>query len=68
MGQYLSKHIDQQRVLAQARDTFQLGAVFESFERLFNSPALMVELAKHRHREILGGQIRRQHPYLSIGG
>ena len=68
VSEHLGKHIDQQRVLAQARGTFQLGAVFESFESLFNSPALMVELAKHRHGKILGGQTRRHHARLPIGG
>ena len=46
VGEYLGGHVDEQGVLAQARDGFEVHAAFEALEGLFDAPALVVQRAE----------------------
>ncbi len=43
VGQDLSRHVDQQRVLAQTRDQLQAQTMLQALERFFDAPTLVVE-------------------------
>ena len=61
IGQHLGSHVDEQRVLAQARDALQLESMLEPFEGLLDTPALVIELGKRMGGHRLLGQIGGQH-------
>jgi hypothetical protein len=67
VGQDLGGHIDDQRLLAQARDGLQVQAVLQTFERLLDTPALVLQLAEQGGREGLSVQVGDQHPDLAVG-
>ena len=55
VGQHLGGHINDQGLLAQARDALEFERVFQALEGLLDTPALVVEIAEQGGRE--GGAV-----------
>ena len=67
VGQYLGRHVDDQSLLAQARDRFEMQPMLQALERLLDAPALVVEIGEQLCGEGLGVQVRGQQTDLAIG-
>ena len=46
VSQHLGGHVHKQGLLGQAGDSFQVQPVLEPFERLFDAPALVIQIAE----------------------
>ena len=67
VGQDFGRDVDQQGVLRQARDGFELEAVLEPFEGLLDAPSPVVELGKQLGREGFFVQVGGQNADLPLG-
>ena len=67
VGQDFGGDVDDQGLLAQARDGFEVQSVFEPFECFFDAPALVVEVAEQRSVEALSVQVGGEHADTAIG-
>ena len=67
VGQDLGGHVDDQGLLAQPRDRFEVQPMLEPLECFFDTPALVVEIAEQRRREALSVQVGGEHADLAIG-
>ena len=63
----LWRHIDDQGLLAQARDGLEFDAVFLALEGLLDAPALVVEIAEQGGREASAVEVGGQHADLAVG-
>ena len=66
VGQHLGGHVDDQRLLAQPRDGFEVQAMLEPFECFFNAPALVIEIGEGVARMGLRIQVGQERAELAV--
>lgn len=68
VGQDLGGDIDEQGLLGQARDAFQVKAMLEPLEGFLDAPALVIEVAEDIGREVALVEVGGQHTHEAAGG
>ena len=68
VGQHLGGYINDLRLLAQARDRFEVQEVLQALERLLAAPALVIQLAEGGGICLIGAQVGGQHTDGVAGG